>query len=226
MARRRYRKRKRSRKMIRRRKRPRRIPVLLGKHHVCQHKLVVANQMLVDAVAGLVITQTIRANSAALPVVGSTQQPNGFAEMNSLFRKHTVIGSKATLTALPSDGQHSRAFYMTKELTNRFAQPAFGLNQILASRYTRYCVYSPSDGTGWKPRVTQKCSVKKFLNLKDIRDNDQVSGEFSDGLPERIIYYNYAASPTHQPQALQVCDVIMQVTYSVLYSDPITPSFT
>ncbi len=226
MARRRRYRRKRRMGRRRRKRRPRRIPVLLGKHHVCRHKLVVANQMLVDAVAGLVITQTIRANSAALPIVGSTQQPNGFAEMNSLFRKHTVLGSKATLTALPSDGQHSRAFYLTKELVNRFAQPAFGLNQILASRYTKYCVYGPGDGQGWKPRVTQKCSVKKFLNLKDIRDNDQVSGEFSDGIPQEIIYYNYAASPTHQPQALQVCDIIMQVSYTVLYSDPITPAFT
>lgn len=224
MVRRKSRKRKRSRKMVRRRKRPRRIPVLLGKYHVCRHKLVVANQMLIEPVSGLAITQTIRANSAAIPVVGDTVQPNGFAEMSALFRKSTVIGSKMTLTCLPSGG-HARAFYITKELVNRFGQPGFGLSQILGQRYTRYSVFSPSEGLGWRPRVTQKCSIKKFLNLKDIKDNDQVSAQGNE-LPEREIFYNYCCSATHQPQGVQTTDIIAQISYTVLYADPISPAFT
>ena len=216
---------KRKRRMVRkRRRRSRRIPVLLGKSHVCSHKLVVANQLLVDSVAGLSITQTIRANSAAIPVVGSGVQPNGFAQMSAMFNKSTVLGCKMTLTVLPSTGQHSRAIYIEKTLVNRFGTPSFVLNEILARRYTRYCVISSGPGTGWKPRVTQTCSPKKFLGLKDIRDNDEVSA-LGDSLPEKEIFFNYAMAPTHSTE-MQTIDVIAQVSYVVLYTDPITPPFT
>jgi len=98
------------------------------------------------------------------------------------------------------------------------------LNEILARRYTRYCVISSGPGTGWKPRVTQTCSPKKFLGLKDIRDNDEVSA-LGDSLPEKEIFFNYAMAPTHSTE-MQTIDVIAQVSYVVLYTDPITPPFT
>ncbi len=211
--------------MVRKRmRRKRHIPILLGKSHACSHKLVVATQLQVDSVAGLSITQTIRANSASNPVVGSSAQPNGFAQMSQLFAKNTVIGSKITLTALPSDGQHARAFYIATELVNRFGAPSFNLNEILAQRFVRYCVYSPGAGTGWKPRITTKLSPKKYLGLKDIKDNDQVQA-FGDGLPDQQIFFNIGMSPTHT-QPLATCDAIIQVSYTVLYTDPITPAFT
>lgn len=216
---------KRRRRMVRkRRRRKRRIPVLLGKTHVCSHKLVVATQLAVDTIGGLSITQTIRANSAANPVVGGTAQPNGFSQMNALFDKNTVIGSKITLTALPSQNQHARAFYIATELVNRFGQPSFQLNEVLAQRFVRYCVYSPGDGNGWKPRITTKLSPKKYLGLKDLKDNDQVTA-VGEGIPEQVIFWNVAMAPTHAV-SLQTCDAIIQVEYTVLYTNPITPAFT
>lgn len=215
---------KRKRRMVRKRLRRKRIPVLLGKSHVCSHKLVVATQLSVDTIGGLSITQTIRANSAANPVVGGTAQPNGFAQMNALFDKNTVIGSKCTLTALPSDGQHARAFYIATELVNRFGAPSFQLNEVLAQRFVRYCVYSPGSGNGWKPRVSVKLSPKKYLGLKDIRDNDQVTA-IGEGIPQQVVFWNIAMAPTHAT-SLQTCDAIIQCEFIVLYNNPITPAFS
>ncbi len=227
MPRRRYnskRRRRRSYSMRRRKRRPRRIPVLMGKQHVCSHKYSDATQLLVDSVAGLSIVKSYRANSASSPNVDTSQQPNGFAQMSQLFAKNTVIGSKITLTCLPSAGQHARAFYVATELISRLGQPSFNLDEILAQRFVRYCVYSPGDGAGWKPRVTTKFSPKKYFGVKDIKDNDQLQA-FGDGLPAQQAFFNVAMGPTHS-QALTTCDVIVQISYTVLYTDPITPAFT
>ncbi len=221
MARRYRRKRTMRRKMRRRRRRPRRIRTLLGKTAVCSHKLVVPTQLQVDTVGGLSIIQTLRANSAANPVVGSSVQPLGFAQMNALFDKNTVLGSKLTLTCLPSQNQHARAFYATLELANRFGSPSFNLAEVLSRRFARYCVYSPGDGGGWKPRVTSKCSVKKFFGVKDLRDNNELSA-IGEGLPTQVVHWNIGMAPSHAT-SLQTCDAIIQVSYAVLYTQPITP---
>ena len=227
MARRRYkskRRRRRSYSMRRRKRRPRRIPVLLGKSHVCAHKYADATQLLVDTVAGISVVKTYRANAISQPQPAVPDQPSGFAQMSALFNKHTVIGSKITLTCLPSQNQHARAFYIATELVNRQGQASFDLDQILAQRFVRYAVYSPGDGGGWKPRITSKLSPKKYLGLKDLKDNDQVSA-LGEGLPEQRVFWNVAMGPTHGTP-LQTCDVIIQISYSVLWSDPITPAFT
>ncbi len=186
----------------------------MGKQHVCSHKYVDATQLVVDGVGGLSVVKAYRANSASNPKVDSSDQPNGFAQMSQLFAKNTVIGGKITLTALPSAGQHARAFYIATELVNRFGQPSFDLDQILAQRFVRYCVYSPGDGAGWKPRITSKFSPKRYLGLKDIKDNDQVQA-FGDGLPQQQVFWNVAMGPTHT-QALATCDAIIQISYTVL----------
>ena len=224
MPKRRFRRKRRPRKRRRRMARRRRIPILLGRSHACQHRFVHATQLLVDSVAGLSITQTIRLNSASTPLVGSTRQPQGFAQMSQLFAKNTVIGCKMTMTALPSLGQHARAFYISKELVNRFGSPSFELNDILSQRFIRYSVYGPGAGTGWKPRVHMTCSPKKFLGLKDIRDNSEVQA-FGDGLPERQIFANFCQAPTHGTP-LETCDIIVTCMYTVLYTDPISPANT
>ncbi len=225
MAKRRYKRKRRGRKRPRRMKR-RRVPrVLLGKSRLVAHKLVVATQLQVDTVAGLPVTITFRANSAANPMIGSTVQPNGFHELNSLFQDHTVVGCRITMTALPSAGQHARAFYVATELTDRFGSPSMPLNQVLAQRFCRYSVYSPGDGAGWKPRVTSTLSPKKFLDLKDYRDNQEVTGTGDSGNPTKLIYFNCNMAPTHTTP-LQTCDVIFQLSYTILWNSPITPIFT
>lgn len=227
MARRRYkskRRRRRSYSMRRRKRRPRRIPVLMGNQHVCSHKFVDATQLIVDSVGGISVVKCYRANALAQPLPANPSQPNGFQQMVQLFNKHTVIGSKITMTCLPSLGQHSRAFYIATELVNRTGQASFNLDEILAQRFVRYCVYSPGEGSGWKPRITAKLSPKKYLGLKDIKDNDQVSA-LGEGLPVQQVFWNVAMGPTHGTP-LQTCDVIIQISYSVLWTDPITPAFT
>ncbi len=223
MAKRRY-KRKPRRRKRRRMSRRRRIPVLMGNQHVCSHKYSDATQLLVDSVAGLSIVKSYRANSASSPNVDTSQQPNGFAQMSQLFAKNTVIGSKITLTCLPSAGQHARAFYVATELISRLGQPSFNLDEILAQRFVRYCVYSPGDGAGWRPRITTKFSPKKYFGVKDIKDNDQLQA-FGDGLPPQQAFFNVAMGPTHS-QPLTTCDAIVQISYTVLWTDPITPAFT
>ncbi len=107
MVRRRYkskRRRRRSTSMRRRKRRPRRIPVLMGNQHVCSHKFVDATQLIVDSVGGISVVKTYRANALAQPLPANPSQPNGFQQMVQLFNKHTVIGSKITMTCLPSLG--------------------------------------------------------------------------------------------------------------------------
>ncbi len=223
MAKRRY-KRKPRRRKRRRMFRRRRIPVLMGNQHVCSHKYSDATQLLVDSVAGLSIVKSYRANSASSPNVDSSAQPSGFAQMSQLFAKNTVIGSQITLTCLPSAGQHARAFYIATELISRLGQPSFNLDEILAQRFVRHCVYSPGDGAGWRPRITSKFSPKKYFGVKDLKDNDQLQA-FGDGLPPQQGFWNVAMAPTHST-VLQTCDVIVQIKYVVLYTDPISPALT
>jgi len=221
---RRYRRKRTMRKRPRRRRKRRKIPVLMGNQRVCAHKFVDATQILVDSVGGISVVKTYRANCLAQPNPTSPDQPNGFNQMVQLFNKHTVIGSKMTLTCLPSGGQHARAFYVATELVNRLSQASFDLDQILGQRFVRYSVYSPGEGAGWRPRITTKFSPKKYLGLKDLRDNDQISA-LGQELPTQRVFWNLSQAPTHS-QALQTCDVIVQITYSVLWTDPITPAFT
>ncbi len=221
---RRYRRKRKMRRKPRRRRRKRRIPVLLGSSRAVQHKFVDATQILVDNVGGISVVKTYRANCMAQPNPTSPDQPNGFNQMIQLYNKHTVIGSKITLTCLPSGGQHARAFYVATELVNRLAQASFDLDQILGQRFVRYAVYSPGEGAGWRPRITSKCSIKKYLGVKDLRDNDQISATGQE-LPESRIFWNLSQAPTHS-NPLQTCDVIVQITYLTLWEQPITPAFT
>ncbi len=224
MARRYRRKRRMRRKPRRRYRRKRRIPTLLGNQKAVQHKFVDATQLLVDSVGGISVVKTYRANCMAQPNPASPDQPNGFNQMIQLFNKHTVIGSKLTLTCLPSQNQHARAFYIATELQNRLGQASFDLDQILGQRFVRYTVYSPGDGGGWRPRITARFSPKKYLGLKDLKDNDQISATGQE-LPESRVFFNCGMGPTHS-QALQTCDVIVQITYLCLWESPITPAFT
>ncbi len=221
---RRYRRKRKMRRKPRRRRRRRIIPVLLGNQRATQHKFVDATQLLVDSVGGISVVKTYRANCMAQPNPASPDQPNGFQQMSQLFNKHTVIGSKIVLTCLPSQNQHARAFYVATELVNRLAQASFDLDQILGQRFVKYTVYSPGDGGGWRPKITSKFSPKRYLGLKDLKDNDQISA-LGQELPEQRVFWNLGMGPTHA-QALQTCDVIVQITYFCLWTDPLTPAFS
>ncbi len=221
---RRYRRKRKMRRKSRRRRRSRKIPVLMGNQRVCAHKFVDATQILVDSVGGISVVKTYRANCLAQPNPASPDQPNGFQQMVQLFNKHTIIGAKLTLTCLPSGGAHARAFYVATELVNRLGQASFDLDQILGQRFVRYCVYSPGNGTGWRPRISTNFSPKKYLGLKDLKDNDQISA-LGEELPVQRVFWNISQAPTHS-NPLTTVDVIVQISYSVLWTDPITPAFT
>ena len=224
MPKRRYSRKRRPRKRRRRMARRRRIPVLLGNQKLVSHKFTDATQLLVDSVAGLSIVKTYRANCISQPNPSTPDQVNGFAEMSALFQNSCVVGSRITLTCLPSQNQHARAFYIATELINRLGQPSFDLDQILAQRFVRSTVYSPGDGGGWRPKITAKFSPRKYFGLRDLRDNDQISA-IGEAIPELEAYFNVSQSPTHST-ALQTCDIIVQIQYAVLWTHPRTPAFT
>lgn len=172
--------------------------------------------------AGLMSMVPIQANSVLDPFLSNgTGRPLGFDEWSSLYRTAYVLGCKVKTT-----WWNNTATALVVGVS--FPGKQAGTTSLADYEYYRETprthsrIFSPDVDHGV---VTNKCSTKKVLDLKNITDNDTVRVNLQTPSEPTENHYahvwmqamDHASTPTSVP-------VIIDVEYIVLLTNPVIPA--
>lgn len=213
----------------RRRKRKRRYRIsnapLFGKSKRVKFRFCESGQLIPSAVDNTrYAVQTWRMNAVNDPSLQNPgAQPEGFALLRGLFHKSFVIGSKLTVNFLPGQPTHSVILYAEKSSTSLSTLPSPNLNQLLDNRYVNWTMYGSGRGNASRPIVRCKFSTKKWFNVKDVTDNDDLSSRNNSiSPPFRLGYFNVGASPTHTIAGpVSPIDFVIVLDFVVQMNEPV-----
>lgn len=216
--------------MRRRRRRRRYIPKsLFGDSKAVVLKYCDAGQFTQNAGPGAV-NWTVKSYScinSKFPDFGNnTLHPAGWAQMRPLYERALVIGSKCTLTTLAGTNTHPSIQYIDKQIDNFDGNNSQLVRRVLNNRNVRYAWTCQARGGQSRARVSMTFSPKKFFHVKDVRDNEQLSCNTSAAQPgpEQEAWYNVGMSTTHiTAAALNPVDYVVELSYYVLFTNPINP---
>lgn len=151
---------------------------------------------------------------------GHTLQPLGYDQWKALYKSAYVLGVKVKLTAHNEAGNS-----MIVGLT------PCGLDQG-TSALSNYEHYRETPGTVSRllsPDVdhcyiTSQRSTKRFLSLKNIRDEDDLKIDLvNETPPTKLYWYHVWCQPTDMT-TVSACEFVIDVEYIILLTDPIIPS--
>lgn len=176
------------------------------------------DQIRLDPSPTIPSVHTFRANSLFDPDFTSTgHQPMGFDQYMQLYSRYTVVGSKITITASPSDDTslNSTAIvgvYMSSD--SGFPVP---ISTLIESEKSRYKVIQLSENA---LPISTKYSVKKQQGIKNIMDNYELSGTVIAN-PVIQDYFHVFAAGINSLQDPSRISVQVHISYFVVFSDPL-----
>jgi len=133
---------------------------------------------------------------------------DGYAEWETRYNKFTVLGSRIQCTYEPTKvivGKEAvpATFYITKMSGQQIGQMTSGKEMAFINKlpYTKRASIVPSHessvltykASGYQGvggvRLDMNYSAKKFNGIRDVSDNEQLSGEFSGGQPDQLDHF-------------------------------------
>ena len=229
MAYRRKRRYKRKPRRMRRRRR-RRIPKsLFGNSRAVVLKYADAGQFTQNAGPGSV-NWTVKSFSAVNPKFpdfgNPSLHPSGWLQLRPLYERALVIGSKCTLTTLAGQNTHPSIQYIDLQIDNFDGNNSQLVRRVLNNRNVRYGWTCQARGGQSRAKISMTFSPKKFFHKEDLKDNSELSCNTSAALPgpSQECWYNIGMSTTHiTANALNPVDYVVELSYMVLFSNPINP---
>jgi len=160
-------------------------------------KLRYGDLISIDAGAGTTATHVFRANDLYDPnSSGVGHQPLGFDEWMGFYNHFTVIGSRITAVFMPEGttvGTNSHIISITVEDDTTASTTITDMMEKTGSVWK----YSgPADaGTGGSRTLRKSFSTKKFFNVTNVKDNNDLKGSVSAGPVDQAHYHlTYAAA--------------------------------
>jgi len=175
------------------------------------------------------LVSSYHANAAGQPSTSDPSlRPAGWDLIAPLFQVATTFGSKISVTWLPSSSpnQHSMIPYIDKSTADIGGTLSPDLQQILNNKFVTYGLYANGPGNSSVIKRNMKFSTKKWFNLADVKDVDEIAQPLppSGGiviLPQRKAFLNVGCSTTHTiSTALSRVDFVVVIDYLVLFSSP------
>lgn len=227
MARRKYnksrrRRRRRSRRSMAVKYQNQKIPrlALFGNSRSARFKYTFVGQIVLGV--GIPLPLSFRANSPWDPFVGlGAGSARGWQQVSPLFDRYTVLGSKATVTFLHNQLSivgHPVVNYI--ELSTDPTTALLDPRDAIESRHVSYASWAPGQGArGCK--LSRTFSARNFYTKADVLDCVELGADM-DQNPAEQAFYNISFSPTHAAEVTP-CDVIVEISYFVVLSDPVNP---
>lgn len=170
----------------------------------------------------------IQLNSCIDPFCdGSNKQPLGYDQWKALYQKAYVVGSKLILR-FHNNGTSAVAVGVCPMPESQ------GTTALVAGGTAGYAYCSYADFKGNKQRIlsqdvdhctmVHKVSTKRFLGIKDIRDDDDSQLDLvNETDTTRKAYWHVYSQSLDGTTAYDV-DLVATIEYIVLLTDPIIPS--
>lgn len=136
------------------------------------------------AVAGVIGNYQFIANGIHDPnLTGGGHQPMGHDEWAQFYNHYTVLGSKITVTGM-SDSAGEAVLYGVY-ISDDATVPT-SLNELIENGKTGYRY----TGSVWKTQnmISRKFSSKKFFNIKDPKDNNNLRATFGTNPSEQAVF--------------------------------------
>lgn len=218
-----YRKRSRSKRSVARRQQNMRVPrySLLGLTKAVKLKYVEFTQIGLSV--GLPLHLSYRCNGPSNPnLLGAGHQPRGWDQLQPLYLTSCCLGSRITVSFMPSSGQHPIICYIqqSKVIAPTLINPVDALeDRMVTSR-------AWASGQGARGvTISKNFSAKRFFNKVDVLDDPHLSAPTTTATtPQNEAYWHVSFTPTHSVANLQACDVTVQIEYFVIFKDPVNPS--
>lgn len=151
----------------------------------------------------------------------TNQQPQGYDQWTSLYRRAKVLGCKVTFT-LHNAGDKAVVFGITPIGENN-ATTAVAWDFLAERPGGKYRILSPEVDHAV---LSFKSGTKRAFKIKDIKDSDDIACNLvTQTAPTRSNYFSCWVA-NHDPTlaATKAIDVIVKVEYIVLLDQPISPT--
>lgn len=205
---------------------------LFGHYKVVKMRASEAGQLTVGTLPGPPPTdkwvcRSFLANAAGQPSNQNAGiQPEGWQLIAPLFQRAYTLSSKISVRFLPSDIAHSGIGFVEKSNANLGGIVAPDINQIVANKYCRYGFYGAGAGNSSRTAKNYTFSTKRWFNVSDVKDNDDLAQDIINPTaailpPERVCYYNFGWSDTHETSlGTSNMDYLVVCDYIVLFTGP------
>lgn len=167
----------------------------------------------------------IRANGASDPNADiGGNQPRGFTEWSAFYNKYTVLASTCHMRLLDKDTGTSTTGTVTGLYGVALRDTTALLPSATAPIEDDNSKYGAFDS--WHPNhmITNSVNVAKYFTVKDILDDDTLSGVTGlllSTVPAKQLYWKCWATQSPASGAVtQPFQVEILVTYDVVFTDP------
>lgn len=151
---------------------------LFGKYKVAKLRFCQSGLLNVTDTGGFDqwVVRSFRANSAGNPSISDPGiLPEGWGLLAPLFQNAYTLGSKITVQWLPNTVSSAGVPWVEKSTVNLDGQLSPALDEVLANKYVRYGLYGAGDGMSAITKKTYSFSTKRWFNVKDVKDNEDLS---------------------------------------------------
>lgn len=170
----------------------------------------------VTSTGGALQEVILRANSVFDPFQGSGgHQPMSYDQWSALYNHYVVLGSKITIKLLPIDGDQSPG-YCGIYLSDGTVPPYTSAPEFAEARKGTWKLIIPAQSSS--VTLTNKLSVKKFFNVKDVKDNIDRLGASVTANPAEEAYYHFWYGTANG--STDTIRIMYTIDYIVQFSEP------
>lgn len=183
-----------------------------------------SQEILLNPTTSACVANSFAANGLYDPdLTGVGTQPRGFDQLCSaagLYSSYLVLGSMITVKFVSQAADTTGITYVGISLRTS-STFATGVETQISDRYTKYKVLTGIN-SGTTRNVSNSLSVKKFLGLKDVQDEDACRAAYNAN-PTRLLYYQVWACPCNTGVVEPVSLVaLVQIDYIVQLQNPVS----
>jgi len=197
-----------------------------SKSQIVKLRYIQQVQLNPAATAGSVAWIYYSANSINSPNIGqspnvsysASHQPLGHDQWSTVYNHYLVLGSKMSVQLIPNNSVSPfLAGGLATLMLQDTATSIIVASTVMESGRATYKNIAPN-GTG-PYRLRKSCSVKKFFNVRNLKDNIDNYGSLFGSNPAEQAYYNLQFFPTDTtvtgvlgPMCLVTIDYVVLMT--------------
>lgn len=178
-------------------------------------KLRYCEEINVSSTLGVLTGYAYRANSVYDPnKSGTGHKCLAFAEWNNLFNHWKVLGSRITVSIVQNTSNTS-PMVMGLYLTDGDTIPYTSSTEFIEARKGTYTMLTP--GQTRVGKVTSKFSAKKFFNVVDVKDNQNLGASGNNNPAEEAFYFLWVQTTDGSTGSV---DCVVTIDYITAWSEP------
>jgi len=174
---------------------------------------------ILPGTSGIATSYQYRANSAHDPdYTGIGHQPLGYDEWSTFYDRYTVLGSKITVTVVPTGASGSADTCICNLRVSEDTTTTGNMTELTEQGDTRYTIVTDSDNNG-KVTLRKKFSPKRFFGVNKVMDNDDLSAPIGAN-PVKEAYYTFSIASLSTATSAAVVHCYVTIEYIVAFTSP------